>query len=118
MSNPVVQWQIVAKDPDAVARFYRKLFGWKISTNNALGYREVAAEEGGVPGGIWPAPPEAHNFVQLFVAVQDIEQAVQDATQLGARVIVPPSALPEGGTMAVLLDPSGMPFCVTRRVSG
>ena len=82
MSNPVVQWQIIAKDPESVALFYRKLFGWKISANNALGFREVAAEKGGIPGGIWLAPPEAHNFVQLFVAVEDVDQAVGDATKL------------------------------------
>ena len=36
-----MQWQIVAKDPEALTRFYASMFGWTITTNNALGYREV-----------------------------------------------------------------------------
>lgn len=30
MANPVVQWQIVAKDPEALASFYSTLFGWNV----------------------------------------------------------------------------------------
>jgi predicted enzyme related to lactoylglutathione lyase len=36
-----VQRQIVAKEPEKLTRFYAGLFGWKIDTNNALGYRAV-----------------------------------------------------------------------------
>ena len=39
MSNPVVQWQIITKDPDAAGRFYGALFGWTISSDNGRGYR-------------------------------------------------------------------------------
>ena len=110
MSHPVLQWQIISREPDKVAAFYRKLFGWTISANNALGYREVRAEEGGMKGGIWPAPAEAPNMVQLFVGVDDVPLLTQRAVDLGAKVIVPPSVLPDGDAMAVLVDPSGMPF--------
>jgi uncharacterized protein len=110
MADPVVQWQIIATDPEAVTRFYGTLFGWKTSTGNALGYREVDTGEHGVPGGVWPAPPGATNFVQLFVRVDDVAQCVAEASRLGATTIVPPAALPDGQTMAILRDPHGMPF--------
>lgn len=115
MSSPVVQWQIISKEPDKVAAFYRSLFGWTISANNALGYREVKAEPGGMQGGIWPAPPEAPNAVQLFIAVEDVPKAAKSAVELGAKVIVPPTVLPDGDAMAVLLDPTGMPFGIMLR---
>lgn len=114
MSNAVVHWQIVAKDPDRVASFYRQLFGWTITNTNALGYREVKAEAGGIAGGIWPSPPEGHNFVQLFVSVDDLDRAAASAVGLGATMLVPPSGLPDGAAMAVLLDPVGIPFCMTQ----
>ena len=41
MTHPVVQFQILAKSPDATAAFYGKLFGWTIDANNALGYRRI-----------------------------------------------------------------------------
>jgi predicted enzyme related to lactoylglutathione lyase len=89
-----VQWQIVAKDPDALTRFYASLFGWKVKTNNALGYREVETQSPrGINGGVWPSPPEGHNLVQLFVEVDDVDAYIAKATKLGATVIVP-SELP------------------------
>jgi uncharacterized protein len=109
---PVVRWQILSADPDATARFYRGLFGWQISQDNALGYREVAAGAGGIGGGIWPAPPGTPPFVQLFTHVPDVAACVAEAERLGATVLVPPSALPDGDVMAVLRDPLGLVFAV------
>jgi predicted enzyme related to lactoylglutathione lyase len=111
-ARPVVRWQILSPDPDATARFYRALFGWRVSQDNALGYREVAAADGGVGGGIWPTPAGVPPFVQLFTAVPDVAACVAEAERLGATVLVPPSALPDGDVMAVLKDPSGLAFAV------
>jgi predicted enzyme related to lactoylglutathione lyase len=49
-------------------------------------------------------------MVQLFAAVEDVKIAVDKAVSLGAKVIIPPTVLPEGDEMAVLSDPQGMPF--------
>lgn len=111
MGSPVVHWQIVSNDAEAASKFYRKLFDWKVSTANALGYRVVETlNPKGIAGGIWPAPPNAQGLVQLFIEVQDVEAYVREASELGAKVLVPTSTLPDGDTMAVLLDPTGIPF--------
>jgi len=111
MGNPVVRWQILTPDPQQVARFYEKLFGWSVSANNALGYREVATgDDAGIDGGIWPAPPEAQTFVQLFIEVDNVGDAIRRAQELGASIIVPASPLPDGDTLAILRDPAGMTF--------
>src|ERR1044071_9801387 len=119
MTHPVVQFQILTKSPDETAAFYGKLFGWKIDADNPLGYRRIdTGTLQGIQGGIWPAPPHAPNFVQLFVGVADVTAAVVQATGLGAKVIIPVTTLPEGEQMAVLLDPHGMAFAVTTLRSG
>jgi predicted enzyme related to lactoylglutathione lyase len=116
MSSPVLHWQIVSKDPALSARFYSKLFGWHIDSANALGYREVKTGNAqGIDGGIWPCPPEGHALVQLFMGVPDVEACLQQATALGAKVLVPKSDLPDGDTLAVLLDPTGLAFGVYRQ---
>jgi predicted enzyme related to lactoylglutathione lyase len=117
MSAPVVQWQLVASNPDELVTFYRDLFGWQISTRNAMGYRQVTAGEAGINGGVWPSPPGGPSFVQLFVGVPDVESAVARATELGAAIIVPPTTLPDGDVMAVLKDPCGVTFGVVRHSS-
>jgi len=80
-----------------------------------MGYRQVETGGGGISGGIWPAPPEAQGFVQLFVGVPDVAASVDQALALGAQVVVPATTLPDGDTMAVLRDPTGVTFGVMQR---
>src|ERR1700683_3796716 len=113
MPNPVMQFQILSKAPDETARFYAQLFGWTINADNALGYREISTgTQEGIQGGIWPAPPQALTFVQLFIAVDNVRHLTEKARSAGAKVLIPPTSLPEGGERAVLHDPPGMSFGV------
>ena len=42
-----------------------------------MGYRQIhTGSERGIQGGIWPAPPQAPAFVQLFMEVEDVAQRV------------------------------------------
>ena len=116
MGNPVVQFQILSKTPDKTAEFYSSLFGWTVDANNALGYRQIdTGSKDGIQGGIWPAPPQAPDFVQLFMAVSDVRDSVERAEKLGAKTLIPPTMLPDGDEMAVMLDPQGMSFALWRR---
>jgi predicted enzyme related to lactoylglutathione lyase len=118
MGSPVTQFQILSKKPDDTAAFYSTLFGWTISANNPMGYRQIdTGSREGIQGGIWPAPPQAPDFVQLFVSVEDVKTAVEKALAIGAKVLIPPTVLPEGDEMAVLLDPNGLSFAVWRKSS-
>ena len=57
MECPVIHWQLVTTNPDRLAGFYNRLFGWRISVNNALNYRKVdTGSPRGIGGDIWPAP--------------------------------------------------------------
>ena len=116
MGNPVMQFQIISKSPEETAQFYSSLFGWKVDADNPMGYRRIdTGSASGIQGGIWPAPPQAPNFVQLFTAVEDVGAAVEKAVSFGAKVLIPPTKLPEGDEMAVLHDPQGMSFAVWRK---
>jgi predicted enzyme related to lactoylglutathione lyase len=118
MSNAVTQFQIISKTPDETASFYSALFAWRVDANNPMGYRRIdTGSPEGIQGGIWPAPPQAAAFVQLLVTVQDVKEAVKRAVDLGAKVIIPPTMLPEGEEMAILHDPQGMSFGVWRKAT-
>ena len=111
MGNPVVQWQILAKEPEKAERFYVALSDWKIDANNPLNYRRIETDSNrGINGGIWPAPEAGHSMVQLFVEVNDVPGFVEKAKQLGASVLIPPQKLPDGDELAIVLDPSGLSF--------
>lgn len=116
MGNPVMQFQIISKAPDQTAKFYSSLFGWKVNGDNPLGYRQIdTGSSVGIQGGIWPAPSQSPNFVQLFVAVDDVKAAIGKAEGLGAKTIIPATVLPEGDEMAVMHDPQGMSFALWQR---
>jgi predicted enzyme related to lactoylglutathione lyase len=106
---------MVTPEPDRAAKFYRDLCDWTLSQANSMGYRELASGEShGADGGVWPAPAGQPAFVQLFIEVDDIDATIARATGLGAKVVIPKSMLPDGDTMAVLLDPVGLSFGLCR----
>jgi predicted enzyme related to lactoylglutathione lyase len=91
MGQPVMQWQIIAKDPDKLAEFYQGLFDWSLRTDNALGYRMVdTGSDRGIKGGIWPSPPGGHPMVALFVEVDNVAEYVDKSVKLGANLVIPP----------------------------
>jgi predicted enzyme related to lactoylglutathione lyase len=49
------------------------------------------------------------------MGVDDVRASVTKAEGLGARLIIPPTTLPEGDEMGVMLDPHGISFAVWRR---
>jgi uncharacterized protein len=116
MSNAVIEFQIISQKPEDTATFYQQLFGWVVDSNNALGYRRIKTGSAeGIQGGIWPAPPQAPTFTQLFIAVSDVAGSVAEAEKLGAKVLIPPTTLPDGEVMAVIQDPQGMTFGLNER---
>lgn len=113
MSNPVTQWQIITQNPQQHADFYAAVFGWTIRSDNLLGYRMAdSGSNRGIPGGFWPAPPEATAFVQLFAEVEDIDETIARVTRNGGSVLIPPQTLPAGERMSILRDPMGVTFGV------
>jgi predicted enzyme related to lactoylglutathione lyase len=111
MGRPVTHFQILSRNPDRSQRFYAELFDWKIARDNPLDYRMIdTGADRGIHGGIWPAPPEGHPFMQMFVEVDDIARYAERAKELGGNVIVPPQSLPGGDEMAILIDADGIPL--------
>jgi predicted enzyme related to lactoylglutathione lyase len=68
MGSPVVQFQMLSRNPERTAEFYGSLFGWTIDADNPLGYRQIRTGAGdtlsilldveGMSFGVYtPAPP-------------------------------------------------------------
>ena len=120
MGQPVMQWQILARNPDAISAFYAKLFGWRINADNPMGYRMVdTGSDRGINGGVWPiGQTEGHPLVQLFVEVDDVPAYAAKVEQLGGQVLIPPQVLPDGGEMAIVLDTEGLSLGLMRGGAG
>jgi predicted enzyme related to lactoylglutathione lyase len=56
MGQPVVHWEIAAKDARKAQEFYSKLFDWTINIQQPMNYAYVqTGGQGGINGGIYEA---------------------------------------------------------------
>ncbi len=113
-------WGAVLDAPDAssLARFYAGLLGWRVAKDEP-GWAAVAPPEGVAYLGfqtspeyvppVWP-PAEGRQqmMMHLDIEVDDLEAAVADAVEAGARLA---EHQPQED-VRVMLDPAGHPFCL------
>ncbi|MDO5866231.1 MULTISPECIES: VOC family protein [Paenarthrobacter] len=100
--------------PKAVA-FYEAVTGCTSSTGPAGDQREYTSllVEGRPVAGALKVPIEGLlPFWMTYFNVEDVDQALQQAVDLGGHVIAPAFDVPAIGRMAVLMDPAGAAFSI------
>jgi predicted enzyme related to lactoylglutathione lyase len=111
MGNPVVWFEVMGKDGPKLRSFYGDLFGWSYEEVEGMDYGMVQEADGGempsIQGGIGTAPEGAPNYQTFYVAVDDVQAALDKAESLGGTTTVPPMDLPMGGKIAIFNDPEG-----------
>ncbi len=114
MGNPVVHFEVVGKDADALRAYYGQLFGWEFDTDNAMGYGTVDREDNlapegfGIGGGIGRGPDGYEGHVTFYVGVDDVEAALEQAESLGGQRVMGPHEV-EGAALVLghFKDPEG-----------
>lgn len=104
-----VRVDLLTPAPKKSERFYRSLLGWSYRNSGEAGgeKRRVAMIEG-LPVSAFHAEEDGQPSrwrVSFFVS--DLEETVAKARELGAEIIQEPISLIDGGTMAVIQDPTG-----------
>ncbi len=120
MDHTIVHFEIPADDPERAAEFYRELFGWDIkkfegSLAGGMEYWSVKTvptdQDGrptrpGVNGGLmrrmYPNQPPVN-----YINVENVNEAVGRAEQLGAKILMGKTPVPGMGWFAQLTDPDG-----------
>jgi len=105
MSNKIVWYEVVGRDAENLQVFYGKLFGWKFKAAPGMNYGMTDPEQTGIGGGVGSVPGGA-TWAGFYVGVENVEEALRKAEQLGAKVIKPVTRLPDV-TFAVFADPEG-----------
>ena len=107
MPNPVVHWEITAKNAPKLHKFYADLFDWHIDSNNPMEYGMVDTHaEGGINGGI-PREEEGNKRITIYVEVDDLQAYLDKAEKLGGKTVMPPTEIPDMVTLAMFTDPEG-----------
>jgi predicted enzyme related to lactoylglutathione lyase len=105
MGEPVVHWEIGARDANKLQAFYAALFDWKIDAGNPMEYGMVhAGGSGGIDGGIMNAKGE-ETYLTIYVQVSDLQDYIDRAESLGGRAVLEPTPIPGVGSIAAFRDP-------------
>lgn len=113
MGQPVVHFEILGKDGEALKTYYSELFGWEIDSNNPMKYGTVQREGNtnangaGIAGGIASGPEGYDGHVTFYVEVPDVEEALAKAESLGGTRMMGPDQVMEGLVIGLFNDPEG-----------
>jgi predicted enzyme related to lactoylglutathione lyase len=103
--------ELASKDAEAAKKFFAELLGWKFKESNAAGmvYNEIMVGEKPI-GGLYQMGAEYGDMPSHwtgYVAVDDVDALAKRVVELGGKVCVPPTDIPNTGRFCVVNDPSG-----------
>lgn len=113
MGQPVIHFEIIGKDGEALQRYYSELFGWEINADNPMHYGMVAREGNvsadgiGIGGGIGGGPEGYGGHVTFYIEVPDVEAALAKAERLGGTRIMGPEKIMDMVELGQFSDPEG-----------
>jgi predicted enzyme related to lactoylglutathione lyase len=111
MADPVVHFELMGTDKDALGKFYAELFGWHAESVDEPPYVSFDTHaDGGINGGIGQVDESAKQYVTVYAATADINATFDKAVQAGAEVLMPVTEVPGIVTLALLMDPQGNTF--------
>ena len=114
MGQPVVHFEVVGKDGAKLQGYYAELFGWNIDSNNPMNYGMVSRDDNkasdgslGIGGGVGQGPDGYEGHVTFYVAVPDVEAALQKAESLGGTRVMGPENIMDMVELGLFKDPEG-----------
>ena len=113
-----VWYEMLTVDKGPTIDFYKEVVGWDTQEMEGGEQAYTMFTIGEAPvGGIMDLPEEARAggappHWLAYVSTPDTDATVEQAKELGAKVLVEPMSIPEVGRLAVLSDPQGAVFAV------
>jgi len=103
--RPVVHFEIGCRDRAKTGDFYSKLFGWQITAAGPASNIQTGSAQG-ISGHITSLGHEPEHYTMFYVDVEDVQTALDKATELGGKKLIGPIKIP-AGTFAWFADPDG-----------
>jgi predicted enzyme related to lactoylglutathione lyase len=109
--------ELITPDPEAVAAFYRAVFGWStqtapMPTGTYMLFNVAGGNENGIAGAMAPPVEGMPSYWGVYFMVNDAARAVETARTQGAQVMMEATEMPGVGVLATLVDPHGAAFSV------
>ena len=107
-----ISWsELMTSDVAGAKKFYSELFGWKFEDMpmENMDYTVVSVNDDEVAG-MMPFPPDSPPMPPnwgLYITVDDVDATAEQASGMGAKIVMPPQDIPEVGRFCVMQDPQG-----------
>lgn len=107
MGHPVMWFEVLGNNADALRTFYGQLFGWSFKADNPARYGVVdTGDRRGIPGGVGQPRIPSRSWTTFYVETPDVTAALAQAERLGGKVVMPRTVLPDV-TLGLFEDPEG-----------
>jgi predicted enzyme related to lactoylglutathione lyase len=121
LDRTIIHFEIPANNPEKLSEFYKNLFGWKVekmSMGEMGDYymfetragtsqnMEKAQSTAGTNGGMMKKM-DANQRPVNYVSVESVDDFSKKIQDLGGKIIVPKTPIPNMGAFAIGLDPEG-----------
>jgi hypothetical protein len=108
MGQPVVHWEIAARDAGRLESFYKEMFDWSITGDTPIQHRHIdTGTRIGIQGGIAETNGTWPNGTLFYVQVNDVRSYLAKAENLGGSTLVPATEM-NGATIGIFRDPEGV----------
>jgi uncharacterized protein len=106
--NPIVHWELMGADGEALKGFYTSIFDWQLSAvDNVPNYFMVGAGETGVGGAVGQGNEKMPNYNTIYVQVESIDESLGKIAANGGSTVAPRTEIPGTVTFALFNDPAG-----------
>jgi predicted enzyme related to lactoylglutathione lyase len=117
-----VWYEWMGVDLERAAEFYGHVLGWKVGDPGMAPFPyKIGSVEGYGVAGMLTTPPDAKGMPPCwtgYVAVENVDAAVEKIKEHGGRSMRPPWDIPNIGRAAVVADKQGAPFMLFRPNEG
>ncbi len=112
--NEISHFEIPAKDPEKLRKFYTDVFGWKFKNSAALNMQYWNISTGtkhlpGVNGGMYKKGSENQTVVN-YISTPDLDESMAEVERAGGHITVGKKVVPGHGSTAIGTDPEGNPI--------
>jgi|GEM_PF-550975 len=107
MANPVTWFEIIGPDAKAIQKFYRDVFGWKMTPpgGEEMGFYSMLEQHApGIGGGLGQGGPAR---VTVYIESADPQKLLDKAIANGATMMMPIMAVTPETTIGMFSDPAG-----------
>ena len=122
MNGKIIWSELMTRDYEAAKAYFADVLGWTYKDMEGMGGRYTIAHLGEEPvAGIGDSvamnlPDEIPSHWMTYIAVDDIDSAVERTEAAGGTVKNKPFDVPGVGKIAIVADPSGAVFGFTQPI--